>query len=122
MSKGPGLFGIGRVAEPPRSTIYTTLLNVTLTIIWIVSIYVVIVLNNYYNDYKNKKGNGTSKAETSLKLEAQKVTPFSRNFADWARWRSCTQCTFDGSGYEKNLNDEKYALDNPCLKKLVFLN
>ena len=120
MSEGPGLFGIGRVADPPRSSIYSTLLNVTLTVIWIASIYVVIVLNNYYNDYKDKRGNGTSKAETSLKLEAQKVTPFSGNFADWARWKSRTQCAFDGSGYEKILSDEKYALDNPRLNKVVF--
>ena len=52
------------------------------------------------------------KAETSLKLEAQKVRTFSGNFNNWARWKSRTQCEFDGSGYEKVLNNKIVDGDN----------
>ena len=102
MSKGPGLFVIGHVPQPLRSPFYTFLNNFALTIIWIGSTYIVVTLN-LYEEYKSKKGitPNTNRVEISLKLEAQKVTAFSGNFADWSRWKSRTQCAFDGSGNKK---------------------
>ena len=120
MSEGSGLFGIGQVPQPPRSTLSTFLQNFALTVLWMGSTYIVIIVIRIYENYKKGTTNNTIKAETSLKLEAQKVTSFSGNFADWARWKSRTQCAFDGSGYEKVLTDQQYALANPRLNKVVY--
>ena len=62
----------------------------------------------------------TAKPGVSLKLEAQKISAFSGDYGDWARWKSRTECAFDGSGYEKVLSDEEYAVDNPRLNKIVY--
>ena len=122
MSERAGLFGIGQVPQSPNTTFSTFLQNFALATIWIGGTYIVIIANKFYDKYKSQKviGSNTIKAETSLKLEAQKVTAFSGNFADWARWKSRTQCAFDGSGYKKILTDKEYALQNPRLNKVVF--
>ena len=69
---------------------------------------------------KKKITYNTNRAETRLKLETQKVTALSGNFANWTRWKIQTQCAFDGSGYKKVSNDKEYAMENPRLNKVVF--
>ena len=122
MSEGAGLFGIGQPPPPQASAVSTFLHNFALTVIWAGSTYVAVVANKLYDNYKTRRATTTNtiRAETSLKLEAQKVTAFSGNFADWARWKSRTQCAFDGSGYEKVLIDKDYATQNPRLNKVVY--
>ena len=39
---------------------------------------------------------------------------------DWQRWKSRTQCAFDGSGYEKILTDPVYAVMHPRANKIVY--
>jgi hypothetical protein len=60
------------------------------------------------------------RGETNLKLEAQKIKDFSGGHEDWAKWKSRTQCAFSGSGYEKVLEDEVYAVANERLNKVVY--
>jgi hypothetical protein len=60
------------------------------------------------------------RGKTNLKLEAQKIKDFTGGNEDWAKWKSRTQCTFSGSGYERVLEDEVYAAMNKCLNKVVY--
>jgi hypothetical protein len=46
----------------------------------------------------NNKEETTAKPGVSLKLEAQKISLFTGDYADWAKWKSRTECAFDGSG------------------------
>ena len=117
MSERAGLFGIGQVPQSPNTTFSTFMQNFALATIWIGGTYIVIIANKLYDKYKAQKviGSNTIKAETSLKLEAQKVTAFSGNFADWAQRKSQTQCSFDSSGYKKVLMDKEYTLQNTRL-------
>ena len=55
-----------------------------------------------------------------LKLEAQNISAFTGDYGDWSKWKSRTECAFDGSGYEKVLNKEAYAVANPRLNKVVY--
>eukprot|EP00957_Ditylum_brightwellii_P074824 5686481-Ditylum_brightwellii.AAC.1 len=34
---------------------------------------------------------------------------FSGKVEDWQKWKNCTWCAFDGSGYERVLSDWEYA-------------
>jgi hypothetical protein len=58
------------------------------------------------------------RGEMNLKLEAQKIKDFSGGHEDWAKWKSRTQCAFSGSGYEKVLEDDAYAVANEGLNKV----
>ena len=60
------------------------------------------------------------RGETNLKLEAQKIKDFNGGHEDWAKWKSRTQCAFSGSGYERVLEDEAYAVMNERLNKVVY--
>ena len=57
---------------------------------------------------------------TGLKLEAQRIGPFDGKIGNWQRWKNRTQCALDGSGYEKILTNESYALKNKLTNKAVF--
>eukprot|EP00957_Ditylum_brightwellii_P201219 15324633-Ditylum_brightwellii.AAC.1 len=46
---------------------------------------------------------------SGLKLESQRIVDFSEKVKDWQKWKNCTQCTFDGSGYEKVLSNQEHA-------------
>ena len=120
MSQQTGFFGIGQVPQSPRSTLSMFLQNFAETVLWIGIPKIVILITRFYEKHQKGTTSNTIKAETSLKLEAQKITSFSGNFADWARWKSQTQCAFDGSGYKKLLNNQQYALANPRLNKVVY--
>ena len=48
------------------------------------------------------------------------MAPFNGSTAAWPRWKSRTQCAFDGSGYEDILTDREYAKRNPKRNKVVY--
>ena len=56
----------------------------------------------------------------NLKLEAQKIKDFSGNFAEWQKWKSRTECAFNGSGYSEILSDPDYAYANPRHNSIVY--
>ena len=58
--------------------------------------------------------------ETNLKLEAQKVNKFTGAFEVWSKWKSRTECAFDGSGYELVLTDREFADENPRMNRVVY--
>ena len=58
--------------------------------------------------------------ENNLKLEAQKVKEFIGAFEDWSKWKSRTECAFDGSGYELVLTDRIFANENPRMNRVVY--
>ena len=57
---------------------------------------------------------------TNLKLEAQKIKDFSGNHEEWARWKSRTECAFNGSGYEKILSDKEYSTTHERMNLVVY--
>ena len=59
-------------------------------------------------------------SESNLKLEAQKVKEFSGVFNEWQKWKSRTECAFDGSGYEQILADKDYAIKHKKMNKIVY--
>ena len=70
---------------------------------------------------QDKKPTGyKEKTVVILKLEAQKISPFSGDYSDWSKWKSRTECAFDGSGYEKILIDRTYASLHERLNKVVY--
>ena len=66
------------------------------------------------------RDNQPENAESNLKLEAQKVRDFSGNFSEWPKWKSRTECAFDGSGYEKILSDSDFAARHARMNKIVY--
>eukprot|EP00957_Ditylum_brightwellii_P007939 601420-Ditylum_brightwellii.AAC.1 len=46
---------------------------------------------------------------SGLKLESQRIMDFNGKVEDWQKWTNCTQCAFDGSGYERILSNQEYA-------------
>jgi hypothetical protein len=58
--------------------------------------------------------------DMSLKLEAQKIKEFTGHFDIWQKWKSCTKCAFDGSGYEKVLLDWLHAETNTQMNRVVY--
>ncbi len=60
------------------------------------------------------------KGVTSLKLEAQKVNEFNGDYDTWPKWKSRTDCAFNGSGYEKILTDSKFSEQNPKMNAIVY--
>jgi hypothetical protein len=57
---------------------------------------------------------------SGLKLESQRIVDFSGKVEDWQKWKNCTQCTFDGSGYERVLSDREYADRMRNQNRVVF--
>ena len=55
-----------------------------------------------------------------LKLEGQKITPFSGNMEEWTRWKTQTMCAFSGTGYENILEDHLYAITHWDQNRVVF--
>ena len=55
-----------------------------------------------------------------LKLEGQKITPFTGNMDEWPRWKTRTLCAFSGTGYEQVLEDHLFAVTHPALNKVVY--
>ena len=45
----------------------------------------------------------------TIKMSYQKIKSFSGQNGEWHQWKGITQCTFEGSGYEKVLTDRAYA-------------
>ena len=90
MSKTEDLFGIPGYKIP--ESLSSPLLDLTLVppIYWSMTVLLAITMVLLYDRLtKNKDKNGNQrdvlmKAETSLKLEAQKVSTFTGNFNDWA--------------------------------------
>jgi hypothetical protein len=62
----------------------------------------------------------SDKGVTSLKLEAQKVNEFSGDYDVWPKWKSRTECAFNGSGYEKILSDLTFSEQNPKMNAIVY--
>jgi hypothetical protein len=58
--------------------------------------------------------------EMSLKLEAQRVKAFTGHFDTWQKWKSRTECAFDGSGYEKILSNPLYVEVNMQMNRAVY--
>src|SRR5687767_14688062 len=56
----------------------------------------------------------------NLKLEAQKIKEFNGGYEEWQRWKSCTECAFDGSGYERILTDPVFARMNQRMNRVVY--
>eukprot|EP00957_Ditylum_brightwellii_P184042 14019135-Ditylum_brightwellii.AAC.1 len=46
---------------------------------------------------------------SGLKLESQRIVDFSGKVEDWQKWKNCTQCAFDGSGFEKVLSNQEHT-------------
>ena len=63
---------------------------------------------------------GNSDDVRSLKLESQKVTPFSGSYEEWPRWCTTTKCTLIGSGFERCLSDEIYATNHPIKNRILY--
>jgi hypothetical protein len=55
-----------------------------------------------------------------LKLQSHQVKPFSGRSTEFPKWRSHTECVFNGTGYERVLSDETYAKSHPLKNALVF--
>jgi hypothetical protein len=72
-----------------------------------------LLLNNRKNQDEVQKG-------ASLKLEAQKISEFSGEYDHWPKWKSRTECAFNGSGYEKILTDNTYAKKNTMMNAIVY--
>jgi hypothetical protein len=60
------------------------------------------------------------KGVTSLKLEAQKISEYNGDYDAWPKWKSRTECAFNGSGYDKILTDDKFAKNNPKMNAIVY--
>jgi hypothetical protein len=58
--------------------------------------------------------------QMKLTLKAQRVKEFTGHFDSWQKWKSRTECAFDGSGYEKVLSDEIYAETNEQMNQGVY--
>jgi hypothetical protein len=56
-----------------------------------------------------------------LKVEAQKIKDFAAAHDDWPKWKCQTECAFSRSGYEKVLEEARYASSHPKLNKIVYL-
>ena len=63
--------------------------------------------------------NGTNIQPGNLKLESQKVVEVMGKMDKWQRWKSRTECTFDGSGYERVLINAIYDVHNIYMNQLV---
>ena len=59
-------------------------------------------------------------SRSNLKLEAQKIKEFSGSYDEWQRWKSRTECAFDGSGCENILVDPVFATNNPRMNRVVY--
>ena len=70
-------------------------------------------------DYATSRNSGRS-GESNLKLEAQKVKEFTGDFNEWNKWKSRTECAFEGSGYELILSSRTYANENIRMNKIVY--
>ena len=67
-------------------------------------------------------GKPSNREENSnLKLEAQKIKEFSGHSEEWHKWKSHTECVFEGSGYKNILSDVKYAGQHPRMTRVVYL-
>jgi hypothetical protein len=55
-----------------------------------------------------------------LRLVASSVKPFNGRTAEFPRWKSYTECVFNGTGYEKILTDAPYAALHPAKNTLVY--
>jgi hypothetical protein len=55
-----------------------------------------------------------------LKLQSHQVKPFSGRSAEFPKWRSHTECVFNGTGYEQVLSNATYAISHPLKNALVF--
>jgi hypothetical protein len=57
---------------------------------------------------------------SNLRLAAQKIIPFSGDYQEFAQWKKSTECALQGTGYDRILNDEKFAKANPNMSSTVF--
>eukprot|EP00957_Ditylum_brightwellii_P035728 2708582-Ditylum_brightwellii.AAC.1 len=48
------------------------------------------------------------------------MVDFSGKVKDWQKWKNCTQCAFDGLGYERVLSDQEYAARMRNQNRVVF--
>jgi hypothetical protein len=55
-----------------------------------------------------------------LRLMSHQLKSFNGRIAEFPKWKSHTECVFNGTGYEKILHDEPYALDHPSQNSLVY--
>ena len=63
---------------------------------------------------------GNKTIGTTLKLEAQKISEFNGDFEQWPKWKSRTECAFNGIGYDKILTDSEFAKNNPKMNMIVY--
>eukprot|EP00957_Ditylum_brightwellii_P043477 3296092-Ditylum_brightwellii.AAC.1 len=57
---------------------------------------------------------------SNLKLESQKIIEFTGRSEDWQKWKTRSQCAFDGSGYKRILSDPDYAMQHPGMSRIVY--
>jgi hypothetical protein len=55
-----------------------------------------------------------------LKLQSHQLKAFSGRSQEFPKWRSHTECVFNGTGYERILTDDTYAKSHPLKNALVF--
>lgn len=81
-----------------------------------------VIITDLFKFYDDNKSSLTinDNGITSLKLEAQKINEFSGEFDHWPKWKSRTECAFNGSGYDKILTDELFAKANPKMNAIVY--
>jgi hypothetical protein len=57
---------------------------------------------------------------SNLRLAAQKTNAFSGDYQEFSQWKKRTECALQGTGYDRILNDEKFAKANPNMSSRVF--
>jgi hypothetical protein len=67
--------------------------------------------------FSSKKANHDM---SNLRLAAQKINAFSGDYQEFAQWKKSTECALQGTGYDRILNDEKFAKANPNMSSTVF--
>ena len=58
----------------------------------------------------------------NLKLEYHKIVEFMEEMNEWQRWKSRTECAFNGSLYERVLTDAIYDHHNTHTSWVVYSN
>eukprot|EP00957_Ditylum_brightwellii_P168836 12851288-Ditylum_brightwellii.AAC.1 len=55
---------------------------------------------------------------SNLKLESQKKFEFTGRSEDWQKWKTRTQCAFDGLGYKRILSESDYVMQRPGMSRI----
>ena len=55
-----------------------------------------------------------------LRLQSHQLKAFNGRSTDFAKWKIHTECVLNGTGYERILMDEPYAMTHPGKNTLVY--